>query len=280
MLLTAGMTAAGGRAGIGATLVALVILGWTQARSRSRILRIVVVMALVAGTLATVIVAVPHARSQAERAGEALAGSDSSLGHRIIAWRIAGRVILAHPFAGVGPEGFGHAIWAAATPPEQAELLSEVLGFRPAPKSYAISDDVVVFRDPADGSLTSRVVTWDKAHSYVLDFALSSGLPALVLFVAFVFSSAIQLFRSPHPFARAVGTALVVAAVYGLAWFFTVNLDPFVWTLAGAGLAFARVRAASRSGTNDSYESACDGGASASRHVDAADLSLHHLLLR
>ena len=244
-LLVVGMLAAGGRTGLVAVVATAVLaLGYLSLSHRLN-RQIVVVAAVVSLVALGTLLIVPQAGSRARTVANAFAGNDASFNHRVITWRVATRIIRANPLRGIGADGFAYAVWDHTRPEEQRQLLSEVIGRVPAPGSYRTSGNVVVYRDADTGAVTSLAVQWDKAHNYYLDLALANGVPSLVLFVTFLATALWNLVRSESAFSQAVALALIVFAIYGLAWFFTVNLDPFLWGLTGAALGQGRERVTS-----------------------------------
>ena len=237
-LLCAGMTAAGGRAAIVGFLIGSGLLVLEQLRlRRSRWYRLLVLFVVVVVGGVGGYVKAPHAQQQAANSEAIFSGSPgASLSHRFIAWRVAIRTIGKHPLWGVGPEGFAHTLWQSATPQEQRALLTEVIGFAPKAGSYTISGNAIVYSDPKTGRPVARQLDWDKAHNYLLDIALATGLPSMLLFLGFVLSALWALLRSRSSTARAIGYALVTFMIWGLGWFYSVALDPIAWGLVGAGL--------------------------------------------
>lgn len=237
-LLAAGMVAAGGRAGIAGFLVAGAVLLVRVLRSgrHHRTLLIAVVSVVLGGVGGYA--AAPHARYQASitRAAVRGAGLGESIASRLVTWRVALRVIAAHPLSGVGPEGFGYLVWQYASKAEQRVLLEQAIGFKPPTGGYRVVGDAIVYTDPATGKLASRYYVWDKAHDYYLDIAIATGLPSLVLFLGFLGSLLWILLTSGVTFVRNIGLALLAFSVWGVAWFYTVSLDPIVWGLMGVGL--------------------------------------------
>lgn len=241
-LISAGLIASGGRAGAVGAAVAMLCLAALALRDRRRfgLVLALAVTGLLGGAVGYV--AAPHAQSQAGRLERGIAGLGwgASVTHRIIAWKVATRDIAAHPLFGVGPEGFAFSWTQYARPSEQAPLLSETLGFLPAPGSFKIAGGVVLAKNPATGKLQVSPTGWDKAHDYYLDTALTAGLPAALVYLAFLISALVALLRSPSHVARGIGLGLVAFAVWGIAWFPNVSLDPIIWGLVGVGLGLSR----------------------------------------
>ena len=235
-LLAAGMGAAGGRAGAGGFAIAGALLAVRVVRSRRGIRTAITLFTAIAVGSFGGYLASSHAHRQAQVSVAAFSGGDISLTNRLVAWRIAARVVRAYPIFGVGPDNFNNVLWAYATPAEQGHLLRQSIGFAPSPGSYKISGNAIVYSDPTSGRVNSKPLNWDKAHDYYLDLALATGIPTLVLYVAFVISVMWGLLRARLLLEWAIGLGLVVFVIWGLAWFPTVSLDPLVWGLVGAGI--------------------------------------------
>lgn len=237
-LLGAGMVAAGGRAGILGFVVAGAVLLVRVLRSgkHRRNLLILGIATLLGGVGGYA--AAPHARYQAAITSGAVrgAGLGESIASRLVTWKVALRVIAAHPIFGVGPEGFGYLVWPYASQEEQRVLLAQAIGFEPAPGDYHVVGDAIVYTDPATGKMASRRYDWGKAHDYYLDIALATGVPSLLLFLGFLGSLFWILLGSREIVARNIGLALLAFSVWGLAWFYAVSLDPIVWGVVGMGL--------------------------------------------
>ena len=238
-LLSTAMVATGGRGAWLGFLVGGTSLAWYSIR-RGTPWRLWLATAVVlsAGIPLGLLIA-PHARSQITRSESIASGADATVSNRLVAWRAATRVLARYPLFGVGPEGFNYALWNFTTPGEQQRLLTEVLRFEPDVGSFAISGNVVFVTPPAAQAPVAYQLDWDKAHNYVIDVALATGIPAALAMVAATLSLLVALFRAGQGFSSTTGFALVAFAIYAQAWFPTVSVDPVVWGVAGAALGFA-----------------------------------------
>jgi len=188
----------------------------------------------------------PRAQAQAENTLAALRGQDASFNYRIPAWRTALKVAAAYPIFGVGPGGFAFAALDYASASDKAllikaSMLDQFGAIDWTTKEYATSGNVLIFSDGESGQQTIATFGWDKAHNYLLDLALTAGIPAALFFLFFAGSALVLMWRSVSPFGRGAAVALAGFLVFGLAWFPTISLDPAIWPLVGAGLGFASV---------------------------------------
>ena len=129
---------------------------------------------------------------------------------RLDEWGVALRVIAEHPLTGVGPEGY----------------------------RLAFAEGVDDHYEQQYG----RAVLPDRAHSSVLDIAVTLGLPAALVWVALIVGlGRVLLSRLRTASGLGVGLAAGVLA-YGaqqLLLFPLAELDPLVWALAGMCVARA-----------------------------------------
>lgn len=242
-LLGIGLGASGGRAAMVGLLVGAVVLVAVNRRSRPAMRKLALFGAVVVLGLAISLVTTSRAQRQARALASAFVGADPSFNARPPAWRGGLRLLLENPLFGVGPEGFGFAVWDLLSPEDRAILIRSALGDRIdqrtlADGDYTISGNVIAYLSP-EGNLALSNLKWDKAHNYLIDMGLTSGVPALLTFVGFVVFALTAMWRSSSMFARGVAIAMLAFLVFGLAWFPTVNLDPVVWSLTGAGIGFA-----------------------------------------
>jgi len=234
-LLTAALVASGGRAGLLAALVTLSALAvvWVRQRQRSRDLLLLGGVMLIAGL--TPILTSPHAQARLGRLGTAVQGQDPATSHRFIFWQVGARAIRERPLTGYGIDAFGNAAWFFATPEQAEEMLTEFLPPQTAARALRLGN-LALYRAPNSGMLELQSVKPYRVHNYFLDIAFASGIPVLVLFLAFLASTGWALLKARTPLALATLLALVTYLIYGMVWFATPNVDPLVWGLVGLGL--------------------------------------------
>lgn len=129
---------------------------------------------------------------------------------RLDEWRVAARVIGAHPLAGVGPEGYRVA--------------------------FAEGVDAGYERDHG------REVQPDRAHSGPLDVALAAGFPAVAAWatlVVLVGGAVRRTLRRGSGWEVGIAGALVAHLVGQLILFPIIELEPVAWLLAGLVVATA-----------------------------------------
>ncbi len=146
-------------------------------------------------------VAVAFVAPRLSDVGSRQAGATS----RLDEWRVATRVVGAHPLLGVGPDGYRIAV---------------VEGI----------DDAYETAHRRDAVLP------DRAHSGPLDVTLAGGVGAGMLYVAlvgFVCWRAWQLIRVGRPLLVGVGAAVIAYAAQQLLLFPLAELDPVFWLFAG-----------------------------------------------
>ncbi len=132
---------------------------------------------------------------------------------RLDEWELAVRVIARRPLLGYGPEGYRIAAFSA------------------------VDDDYV--------RRFGEVAAVDRAHSGVLDVAVSSGVPAALLYVAVlvvVVSAAVSVIRAGGASERGLAAAVIAYAVGQQFLFPIAEIDPLFWLLAGVVSARARTR--------------------------------------
>ena len=123
---------------------------------------------------------------------------------RVDEWRVAGRVVAAHPVVGVGPEGY----------------------------RIAFVDGV----DEAYQRRHGRDPQPDRAHSTPLDVALAGGLPALAAWLVLAAAAGRAAYAAlcgGRPWVAGAGAGLVAYGVGGLFLFPLAELAPVAWLLAG-----------------------------------------------
>ena len=233
-LLTTCLVASGGRAGLLAALITLSLLGLLWLRRRGRVRYLVPLAALIFLAGALPLLTSPHARGRLDRLGTAVQGDDPATSHRFIFWQLGVRAILARPLIGYGIDAFGNAAWFFASPEEAEELLTEFLPEQTAARAVRLGN-LALYRLPS-GSVTLQAVKPYRVHNYFLDVAFASGVPVLLLFLAFLLSTGWALLSARTPVALATLLALLTYLIYGVFWFATPNVDTLVWGLVGLGL--------------------------------------------
>jgi O-antigen ligase len=135
----------------------------------------------------------------------ALTDGDAAGGlSRLDEWRVAARVIAAHPLTGVGPEGYRVAF---------AEGVDE---------TYERTHG----RDPLP----------DRAHAAPLDVALAGGLvtvAAWAVVVAVMMAAAVRILRTGEGWLVGAAAGLIAHFVGQLLLFPTAELEPAAWLLGG-----------------------------------------------
>lgn len=243
VLLGLGIAAAGGRAAVVGLVVGLAIVFVNFALKRRPVRRAFALVAALTCGMAIGLLSVPRAQSQAHNMTEAVSGQDAALNARFASWKGGLRLLAEYPLFGVGPGGFGYGVWPHLSASEAEVMIRDPLGGRLvgvdlAEGTYVITGNVIATTD-SEGQFFVSSLGWDKAHNYVLDLALTAGIPAAVFFLAFVLASLSYLWRSSSRFAQGTAIALVSFLVFGQAWFPTISLDPVIWATVGAGLGFA-----------------------------------------
>ncbi|HEX7022226.1 MAG TPA: O-antigen ligase family protein, partial [Trueperaceae bacterium] len=236
-VLMAALVASGGRAGLLATLFVLAVAtayAWRHGRGKQAVALLLPVLAV--GGLVTL--TSHHAQKRVARIGTAIQGEDGSVNHRFIFWDIAQQAILDRPLAGYGAYALHYLAWEYASPEEARALLTEFLPRELAEQAVRIGK-LAFYADPESGTLRVRVMNPYGVHNYLLDMALAHGLPTMVMFLAFLLSTASSLYRARTPVALAALAALGTYLLYGMFWFPTINVDPMIWGLVGIGLAAA-----------------------------------------
>ncbi len=233
--LTACLVATGGRAGLLAAVLSLSVLGvaWFRRRGRSRYLLLLGGVMLLAGTVP--LLTSPHARARLDRLGNAVQGTDPATSHRLIFWQVGVKAILERPLTGYGIDAFGNAAWFFATPEQADEMLTEFLPPKTAARAFRLGN-LALYRTPGSGTLELQPVKPYRVHNYFLDIGFASGIPVLLLFTAFLLSTAWALLKARTPVSLATLLALLTYLIYGMVWFATPNVDTLVWGLVGLGL--------------------------------------------
>ena len=234
-LLTAALVASGGRAGLLAAVLTLSVLAalWVWQRRRWRALFVLGGVMVTAGLVP--LLTSPHAQGRLNRLGTAVQGQDPATSHRLIFWQVGVKAIRERPLTGYGIDAFGNAAWFFATPEQADEMLTEFLPRQTAARALRLGN-LALYRLPASGTLELQPVKPYRVHNYLLDIAFASGVPVLLLFLAFLASTGWTLLRARTPLSLATLFALVTYMIYGLVWFATPNVDTLVWGLVGLGL--------------------------------------------
>ena len=233
--LTACLVASGGRAGLLAAMLTLLFLGfiWFRRQGRSRYLLLLGGVMLLAGGVP--LLTSPHARARLDKLGSAVQGTDPATSHRLIFWQVGVKAILERPLTGYGIDAFGNAAWFFATPEQADEMLTEFLPRKTAARAIRLGN-LALYRAPKSGTLELQPVKPYRVHNYFLDIGFASGIPVLLLFIAFLLSTGWALLKARTPVSLATLLALLTYLIYGQVWFATPNVDTLVWGLVGLGL--------------------------------------------
>ena len=233
--LTACLVASGGRAGALAALLSLAGLGavWFWRRGRSRYLLLLGGVMLLAG--AAPLLTSQHARTRLDKLGSAVQGTDPATSHRLIFWQVGVKAILDRPLTGYGIDAFGNAAWFFATPEQAEAMLTEFLPPKTAARAFRLGN-LALYRTPGSGTLELQPVKPYRVHNYFLDIGFASGIPVMLLFIAFLLSTGWALLKARTPLSLATLLALLTYMIYGMVWFATPNVDTLVWGLVGLGL--------------------------------------------
>lgn len=169
---------------------------------------------------------------------QALEGQDRDTNVRGILWRVSGRILRDHWWLGVGPNGYREAIWQYLEDEEARQLVANRLPANARNVTFTNSDLILFDLPDREGRQGIRR-TFDKAHNYLLDIALSSGLFGLLSLLVAYATSLVVLLRQPSVVTRSIGLSVLVYGIYGMAWFAALALDPMVCVVLGTGLGFA-----------------------------------------
>lgn len=188
-----------------------------------------------------------HAQGRVESFRQVAEGGNSSFNHRLITWQAGIKAVLARPVFGWGPDQAADTVWMYTSPAQQRRLFSEFVSRKEA-KTAVRKGKVLAYINPKTHRLGLVDMNYDKAHNYLIDMTLASGVPALLLFLGFLLSGLWALWKAASPLTMAVALGIVVYMIYGQAWFYTLNVDPMIWGLFGLGLGAAWLAEADRAG--------------------------------
>ena len=205
--------------GLGVAALVVAMARRHELRRVSRDIAVVVVLAVAAIALAFALAP--------ERSVTAALARQTRATSRIDEWRIAARVVAAHPITGAGPEGYR-----------------------------------VVFPTKVDDEYErayGRVVVPDRAHDMPLDVAAVLGLPGLALYLALlvvVGRRVVRLAARGDLLAAGLAAGLIAYVTQGLFLFPLAELEPVAWLVAGLVVALdlgpERARTASSSSAAES----------------------------
>ena len=126
-LLSAGLVASGGRAGLLAAVMTLFLFGLYTVRFaayRKTVVGLFVVLSLVGlGVVRTS----GHAQTRLGRVATAVQGDDPSVQHRLLFWRLALKAIPQSPLVGYGPYSFSSVAWRVADPQDARAIIGDFL---------------------------------------------------------------------------------------------------------------------------------------------------------
>ena len=234
-VLAAALVASGGRAGLlAAAAVLAVLVGYIFYKKLYR-KRVLLLSALVLTAGFSVVQTSSHAQFRVGRIGAAVQGEDPNVSHRMILWSVAARAILERPMTGHGAYALANIAWPLATP-EQADTLMHEFLPPPIAEDALRVGKLAIYTHPETGNLTLTAMNPYGVHNYFLDIAFASGVPAMLLFIGFLFACAKLLYEAHTPLALATLLALATYLLYGMFWFATQNVDPLIWALLGLGV--------------------------------------------
>lgn len=193
-----GLVVSGARAAwVGALVAGVVVLVQRRPRVNRR---------LVTWSAAAVVgvVAVAGLTGVAGRVPAVFGDGAGGIGGRLDEWRVATRVVSAHPLTGVGPEGYRIAFGAHV---DDAYEMEHGRQSRP-----------------------------DRAHSAPLDVAVTAGLAGLVAYLvllAVVGRFVLRAIRTGPPWLAGLAAGLLGYAAQSMFLFPLAELDPLAWMLAG-----------------------------------------------
>lgn len=236
ILCSAGIGAAGGRAaqvGVAATWLAFFIVVLKDHRSLLRSLLVISVFA--AGAFGIGALTTGYGVEKLATYDAVAAGDNASFNHRLITWRAGIAAIAERPAFGYGAGQAATTVWQHVTPAEERQLFTEFI--KPDEVASATRHGkILTYKNDKTGKYAFLRMNYDKAHNYFIDLGLANGLIALALFMATMVLLLWRLLRSRSVVALAAGAAVVYYLIATLAWFPTVNVDPFMWAVAGLGL--------------------------------------------
>jgi len=214
--------------------------------------------AVLLGALVLGVAFIGLGRQSASDLIRAVEGADTSWNSRMVTWQVALRMLGEQPVRPYGIAAFQNLLWENATEAEVRRLLDEH-----APgvdvENIGRVGPVLTYYDPVLNTQQFIVTAHDKAHSYPLDVALALGSPGAILLVALVVSLLGLLAKSGSPAARAAFFGGALFAVFSLAWFPTLALDPIVWSLLGMGLGAAHPLVQSTAKSSEPADTVPDG---------------------
>jgi O-antigen ligase len=243
--LMAGVIAAGGRTGLFIILSVWPLVAVASYRDRRVLFRMAILTGAMALGTGAMLVAkpVPQREAHAGRIVQAAEGRDPSFNSRLRFWPAAIRGVTERPFLGAGPSAYSAVFWRYASTEDKVYVVRSHLPEGIEELQVGMSPLVSV-RFSGNTEPEIRSLNIDKAHNYLLDLAVASGVVAVVVFALLVVSSAIMMLRSASPIAHAILAGTVAAAIFSMAWFATLVLDPMVWSMIGVGLGAAAQRGA------------------------------------
>jgi hypothetical protein len=174
---------------------------------------------------------------QLTRTQTLIQGEDTSWQLRLILWQSAALGVFDQPVTGLGTRGFGHVLWRYLTPEQRDSVASMKLPAEAIDVRY-MGGSFFRYQMPEQEGIIMNSVIIDKAHNYALDFIISNGWLATLLF-ATALVSGMMLLSSAGLDAQAIALGISVYLLFGLTWFATLQVDPIVWGLFGVGIGSA-----------------------------------------
>ncbi|WP_027481937.1 O-antigen ligase family protein [Deinococcus pimensis] len=161
------------------------------------------------------------------------ARTDGSLEYRLLAARVALRVVADEPAIGHGAGGFKTQFWTHATPEEAGAMLRLARVSKEGNSYSQLENGRRVY-------LALDQIGNDKVHNYLADYAVESGLPAALALVVFLVLALKRALDGSGTLAAQLAWALLVYFGCGLTWFAMPTVEPVVWALLGLTLALGR----------------------------------------
>jgi len=231
------IVAAEGRAGIAGAIIAWFVLGLILILRRARLMPylIATVAILVGG--GAVALTKSHGLRPFESLAAATQGEDRSFRSRYeYFWPVAVKAIGQKPLVGWGIEGFSEAFWERATADQQYQVVRMHISPILYPEVRTTGTPVQIVRRSHSGRNEYYLLTVDRAHNWLLDTAVSFGVPFTLVLLLALFVWAVSIARSQSASALALGSGALVYLAFSITWFATLPLTPIFWVLFGASL--------------------------------------------
>ncbi len=202
--IAAGVAATGGLVALAASGARAALFGAAVGAVVALVVRRQRALAVAVAGAVLVVLGIALATGAASRVSSAASDRNGGAHGRLDEWRIALRVVGAHPVLGTGPEGYRLAFGQ-----EVDDRYERAHGRNPLP---------------------------DRAHSAPLDVAATTGLVGLVLYTLAVGAaawSALRALRRGPPLLAGAAVGVLAYFVQSLFLFPIAELEPVAWLLAG-----------------------------------------------